>query len=331
MVYVDDLLFVGEPSEVNKIFEEIQKHLLLRETGIAHHGKTIAFLGRKITHQGSHIDLGDSYVQNILEESDLTKCNPAPTPGSSATKTTIEDEELLDTDQHRTLRRLVAKLQWLAYTRPDMAYSIKELARSIQQPSIRDQKKLKHVIRYLAGTTTYKFSIRPTIKLTTHDLTPIDLNIYVDSDWAGCHQTPKSTSGFIIQFLGTTIYFGSRTQAVVALSSAEAEFYGIGTGTQEGLYIRNFLLEALSNRKINFKIHTDSTAGKSMATRQGVSKRAKHIELKFMFIQQLVQDGIISTQQEKFCIGFSTVLVSTNTNEQQATASKQTRVSPVCM
>lgn len=38
-----------------------------------------------------------------------------------------------------------------------------------------------------------------------------------------------------------------------------------------------------------------------------------------------------STQQEKFYIGFSTVLVSTNTNKQQATASKQTRVSPVCM
>ena len=105
MVYVDDLLFVGEPSEVNKIFEEIQKHLLLRETGIAHHGKTISFLGRKITHQGSRIDitLGDSYVQNILEESELTKCNPAPTPGSSATKTTIKDQKLLDTDQHRTL------------------------------------------------------------------------------------------------------------------------------------------------------------------------------------------------------------------------------------
>ena len=85
----------------------------------------------------------------------------------------------------------------------------------------------------------------------------------------------------------------------MALSSAEAEveFYGNGTGTQEGLYIRNFLLEAISNRKINIKIHTDSIAGKSMATRQGVSKRAKHIELKFMFIQQLVHDGIISVHK----------------------------------
>ena len=31
-----------------------------------------------------------------------------------------------------------------------------------------------------------------------------------------------------------------------------------------------------------------------MATRQGVSKRAKHIELKFMFIQELIQGGVVS-------------------------------------
>ena len=317
MVYVDDLLFVGEPSEVNKIFEEIQKHLLLRETGIAHPGKTISFLGRKITHQGSHFDitLGESYVQNILEEAELTKCNPSPTPGSTTSKETVEDEELLDIDQHRLYRRLVGKLQWLSYTRPDMAYSIKELARAIQQPSIKDQKKLKHCIRYLAGTSNYKFSIRPTIKINSRDSTPLDLNIFVDSDWAGCHQTRKSTTGFIIQFLGTTIHFGSRTQAVVALSSAEAEFYAIGTGTQEGLYIRNFLQEALVNHKIIIKINTDSTAGKSMATRQGVSKRAKHIELKFMFIQQLVQDGIISIHKVPTKDNLADILTKYTTRE----------------
>ena len=98
-------------------------------------------------------------------------------------------------------------------------------------------------------------------------------------------------------------------------TSAEAEFYGIGTGTQEGLYIRNFLLEALSNRKINIKIHTDSTAGKSMATRQGVSKRAKHIELKFMFIQQLVQDGIISIHKVPSMDNLADILTKYTTRE----------------
>ena len=80
---------------------------------------------------------------------------------------------------------------------------------------------------------------------------------------------------------------------MVALSSAEAEFYAIGTGAQEALYIRNFIMEALNTKRINVRIHTDSSAGKSMA-RQGVPKRAKHIELKFMFIQGLIQGGVVS-------------------------------------
>ena len=80
---------------------------------------------------------------------------------------------------------------------------------------------------------------------------------------------------------------------MVALSSAEAEFYSTGTGAQEALYIRNFIMEALNTKRINVRIHTDSSAGKSMATRQGVSKRAKHIELKFKFIQNHIQGGVV--------------------------------------
>ena len=83
------------------------------------------------------------------------------------------------------------------------------------------------------------------------------------------------------------------TIRIVALSSAESEFYAIGTGATEALHLKNFLGEILHN-KISLKIHTDSTSGKSMATRIGVSKPAKHIELKYMFIQHLIHDGILS-------------------------------------
>ena len=104
-----------------------------------------------------------------------------------------------------------------------------------------------------------------------------DINVYVDSDWAGCPTTRRSTTGFLITLLGTTINYGSRTQATIALSSAEAELYAINTGATESLYIRNILQEALNAKKVNIRIHTDSSSGKSMATRIGSSKKAKHI------------------------------------------------------
>lgn len=174
-----------------------------------------------------------------------------------------------------------------------MSFAVKELARSLQQPTVRDRQRLRHCLRYLAGTKHHKFVIQPTVFLQPNNKEQLDLTVYTDADWAGCQVTRKSTSGFVIQFLGTTVHFGSRTQSVVALSSAESEFYAIGTGATEALHLKNFLGEILHN-KISLKIHTDSTSGKSMATRIGVSKRAKHIELKYMFIQHLIHDGILS-------------------------------------
>ena len=85
----------------------------------------------------------------------------------------------------------------------------------------------------------------------------------------------------------------SSSNSVVALSSAESELYAIGAGAQEGLHIANFIKEATTT-KVNIRIHTDSTSGKSIATRIGSSKKAKHIDLKYLFIQQLVQSGVLS-------------------------------------
>ena len=40
-------------------------------------------------------------------------------------------------------------------------------------------------------------------------------------------------------------------------------------------------------------VHTDSTAGKSMATRYGLGRKTKHIELRYLYMQDLVNSGIL--------------------------------------
>ena len=217
--------------------------------------------------------------------------NPASTPGTATLKQSTNDDAPLDAQEHADYRRAVGKLQWLTDARPDISFATKELARDLQQPTQQSIRKVKHLLRYLRGTQHYKMILRTTHTPQTKE--PIDLNIYVDADWAGCPSTRKSTSGFIVTMMGSVVQFGSRTQAVVALSSAESELYAIGTGAQEGLHIANFIKEATTT-KVNIRIHTDSTSGKSIATRIGSSKKAKHIDLKYLFIQQLVQSGVLS-------------------------------------
>ena len=292
MAYVDDLLFFGEDTEVTRVFKAIQAQVLLRPTGELLIEHTISFLGRQLTNKGEYIEitLGDKYMNNLLEEQDMHNSRPVNTPGTAALKTTTDDTALTP-DEHKQYRRAVGKLQWMTYTRPDICYATKELARDLTAPTAHSQLKLKHLLRYLQGTRSLNYIVRPASMPT---LKEIQIDVYTDADWAGCPATRKSTTGFVIQVAGNTVHFGSRTQSVVALSSAESELYAIGTGATEALHVKNFLQEATSSIKITARIHTDSTSGKSIATRIGSSKKAKHIELKHLFIQQLVHNGILS-------------------------------------
>ena len=184
MVYVDDLLFIGEPKEVTRIFKEIQAKMLLRPTGTCTTGETVDFLGRRITNKGDHfeISLNNNYINDILQEANLHKATPAVTPGATTSTSTPEQDELLDKQEHAQYRRLVGKLQWLSYTRPDLSFAVQELARSLQQPTVRDKQRLRHCLRYLAGTAHHKFAIQPSIHLSETNKEPLDLNVYTDAD-----------------------------------------------------------------------------------------------------------------------------------------------------
>ena len=105
------------------------------------------------------------------------------------------------------------------------------------------------------------------------------------------------TRGTVVQILHSTASFGSRTQGTIVLSSGEAELYAIGQGTSEALYIRNLITEAKLAKSININIHTDSAAGKSMATRFGTSKKTKPVELRFLYVQELVGKGLIKLRK----------------------------------
>ena len=76
-----------------------------------------------------------------------------------------------------------------------------------------------------------------------------------------------------------------------SLSSAEAELYAIGSGASEGLHLRSLLTELKAARGIRFMIRTDSSAAKSVCATYGASKKLRHVPLRYMFIQQLVQAG----------------------------------------
>ena len=128
MVYVDDLLFLGQQQEVDKTFKEVQKHVLLRPTGALGIGQTIQFPGRDIYNNGDffEVSLKPEYITTLLKETEMEASNPASAPGTVTLKQSTNEDAPLDAQEHADYRRAVGKLQWLTYTRPA---ATKELAR----------------------------------------------------------------------------------------------------------------------------------------------------------------------------------------------------------
>ena len=66
--------------------------------------------------------------------------------------------------------------------------------------------------------------------------------VRTDSGWAGCRRARKSTSGGSISIGEHCIKTWSKTQAVIAKSSAESELYGVVRGACEGIRIKTLCM-----------------------------------------------------------------------------------------
>ena len=113
-------------------------------------------------------------------------------------------------------RRTAAKLNYLALDNPLIAFASEEASRSMRRTKTRRRSDIEEDIENPAKETT-------TTCLYEWQDHPGELTGYTDSDWAGCKLTRRSTSGGVILHGSHLLLHYSRTQAGVALSSAEAE------------------------------------------------------------------------------------------------------------
>ena len=83
----------------------------------------------------------------------------------------------------------------------------------------------------------------------------------------------------------------STNQAVIALSSGEAEYYAIVKGASVGRGMSNMLCDLGMDRK-KVRVKTDSSAAVGIAHRLGAGKD-RHIEVNQLWVQEKVITGVI--------------------------------------
>ena len=283
-IHVDDPIALGPSNDVSWFFDTASKYMLLRADDEVKVGDEFKYLGRRYlrTESGFRRMAGAGYIEHTIELAGFRDLKPANTPGVASAKQSEEDPVLDESDHRRRLYpTVVGRLLFLAGDRPDIQYSVKELARTLHAPTEYSWAQLKRCLRYLQGTRDFCYDIK-----AGHEL-PEYIDVIVDANWATCQKTRKSTSGVHILWGGVLLRSLSRTQSTVALSSGESEFGAISLGIVESLYIKNFLAELGIDIKI--RIFSDSSAGRAMIQRLGPG-RLKHLEIKALYAQQTLKD-----------------------------------------
>ena len=264
-----------------------------------HHLKQVRILNRVISWQADGIvyEADQRHAEIIVNELELQKAKAVTSPGcredamAAGPPNIIDPDNLwLDDDDEKNVellpkaeatryRALAARINYLAQDRPDLLYSAKEISRRMATPCVGDMRLLKRLGRYLIGAP------RAIQNFVWQDR-PKQFDTYVDSDWAGCKASCRSTSGGAVLHGWHVIKAWATTQATVAMSSAEAELYSLTKGASTTLGL--MALADDMGREVNATVHSDASAAVSIVRRQGLGKM-RHIKVQYLWIQERVR------------------------------------------
>ena len=249
------------------------------------------YLGNRLLHdraKGTVTVSQEHYLLACLEKFGLANCNGVDKPMTS--RLTIQDQpENVNTADQEHYRGMVGSLLYLAsWTRPDIAFAVSELSRFVSNPGKPHLEAAKRVFRYLKKTMNLGLVFRSSASLPGHpEIQPNTLWGYVDSDWAGCPDSRRSTSGFVFMLNGAAISWRSKRQPTVALSSAEAEFISASAMVQEVIFLRKFLGNLGFPQTAPTPVFADNETCIAWSEGSvGGSERAKHVDLRMHFVHE---------------------------------------------
>jgi hypothetical protein len=182
-------------------------------------------------------------------------------------------------------RSLVGSLRYLVHTRPDISFAVGYVSRFMEKPRQEQLAAVKHLLRYIAGTVSHGLVYSKFTKGNNR------ITGYSDSDFGGDVDERKSTTG-VIFFLGQmVISWMSQKQKLIALSTCEAEYIAGAAGACQAVWLNRLLEELTGISPQQPILRMDNQSAIALSKNPVLHDRSKHIDTKFHFIRQCVEDG----------------------------------------
>ena len=180
--------------------------------------------------------------------------------------------------------------------RPDIAMSTHQCARFCISPMRSHEQAVMRIGRYLLSSKDQGMIYTPDASL--------GLETYVDADFAGGWDPENannadavySRTGFTIRYAGCPVYWQSKLQTEIALSTAESEYIAMSQALRETIPLMNLMKEInvifslhLPKPKFLLRVHEDNQSCIAMANNPKFTPRTKHIAIKYHHFRKHVK------------------------------------------
>ncbi|XP_034229446.1 uncharacterized mitochondrial protein AtMg00810-like [Prunus dulcis] len=283
LLYVDDIIITGsDPSLVTSVIQALSEVFELKDLG-----KLKYFLGLEVQyHSGGKIFVNQAkYARDLIKKASMDTCKPCSTP-SKPHHQVLKDEGT-PLPNPTLFRSIVGALQYLTFTRPDIAFAVNTVCQFMHNPTDVHLSLVKRIIRYLQGTLQFGVTFSPGSMV---------LSGFCDADWAGDPNTRRSTTGYVV-FLGSNpISWSSKKQASVSRSSTEAEYRALAHCAADISWIRQVLCDLHMIIPEAPLLHSDNLSALALSANPVFHSRIKHLDVDFHFIRERVQSKDLIVQ-----------------------------------
>lgn len=249
------------------------------------------FVGITITRDRKQrtIHLGQpDYIEHLVNKFQMTSSFPKSVPVDPGIHL-IKPVGGSPTDTAFPYREAVGCLLYLALvSRPDISFSVGQVARFIESHNSSHIKAVRHIISYIRGTPGHGICYTGSSEKSAIG--------YSDANYAGCNDTRKLTTGSIFLFHGGPIAWCSRRQSCVATSTTEAEYDVASETAKEAVWIRRILPEFQQSQGEPIVIRCDNQSAIQLTRHPDQRQKTKHIDVRYHFIRLQQEVGEIDIQ-----------------------------------
>eukprot|EP00253_Pinus_taeda_P008888 PITA_08888 len=272
----------GEPTLYIKENDVMKSEFEMADLGFLRY-----FLGIEVDQSENGVFISqDKYVEAVLKRFNMQNSKAAVTPTVVGLKLTKEDSNK-DFDP-KLYKSIVGSLMYLIVTRPDIMHVVSLISRFMERPKETHWQAAKKILRYVNGTKGFGILYSSSESFM--------LKGYTDSDWAGSVDDRQSTSGYVFYMGSGAISWASKKQPVVSLSTAEVEYVAAIAAACQAVWLRRVIRDLCHEQEKGTTIYCDNSSAIALSKNSVFHKRTKHIDTKFHFIRELVNNGEIVLQ-----------------------------------